>query len=68
MSWRPRQRPVDWGTCRPVTLPPELSAWRAAGEGRAVSVGQRGVILLDGVMAEPRRFRTVAAALRWVRE
>ena len=46
----------------PVTLPPELSRWRAMGEGRVVHVGQAGVVL-HAMGERPRSFGTVAAAL-----
>ena len=62
-----REKPTPAGrdqtppSVAPVTIPPELRAWRQAGEGRALRVSRRGVELhsLDGV----RRFPDVATAL-----
>lgn len=61
----PRPRPVAPAApvCTPVSIPPELSAWRAAGEGRAVHCCQTGVVLTPGIGLPLLRFPSVDAAL-----
>lgn len=57
-----KRSPAPVASAAPVSLPPELSAWRAAHPGSVVAVSRSGVALLE-FGAPPRRFPTVEAAI-----
>lgn len=63
MVLKPKREATIAPAVRMLEIPPELSAWRARGYGRVVQISARRGVILHELGGEPRRFKSVDAAV-----